>query len=101
MFAGLKGNKGCVWWAKGPKPMAEYIEYILRSALGDHVFRRVEVTDHVDEEGNDIRRVFVFYDDANGALSGETILRANSALRKHFFEERKGSPVVSYLTEGE
>lgn len=79
--------------------MAEIIEKIVIGALGKRTVRRVVVSDRVDSEGNDIRRVFVFYDPSVNGLSGDDMLRTSSQIRDHFRGTGKGFPVVSYIKD--
>ncbi len=79
--------------------MAEIIEYILKTALGETVFKRVEVSDAVDAEGNDIRRVFVFYDTNSGLLDGQSMLDANAKLREHYRKETGHFAEISYIAD--
>jgi len=79
--------------------MAEIIEYILKTALGSSVFRRVKVSDAVDADGNDIRRVHVFYDKAAGVLDGNVMLETNLKLRKHIQDEDHVFAEISYLVD--
>lgn len=81
--------------------MAEFIEYILRTSLGDSVFRRVEVSDAVDADGNDIRRVFVFYDGSKGSLDGSLMLDTSLKVRDHFRDQDNLFAEVSYLSDAE